>query len=202
MLMFGKMSVGVRAIASGPTIRMSSASTTNVYGRRSAIRTIHIGQSIILTSRRETGCNLLSPCAALAEATQTSRRPWGPAQRTRGLHCAAMPSFLSRLPLFAGLSPADCAQLEPRMRRRDFAPQAVIVREGTAADAAFFILSGRVAVRRKDPETRRRVPARRARPGSDVRRDGAAHEEAAHRVGRRARADDVRRARRALTSRR
>ena len=41
--MFGKMSVGVRAIVSGPTIRISSASTTNVYGRLSATRTIHIG---------------------------------------------------------------------------------------------------------------------------------------------------------------
>src|ERR1700730_17177139 len=47
MLMLGKMSVGVRAIVSGPTMRMSRARTTNVYGRRSAIRTIHIGQLIL-----------------------------------------------------------------------------------------------------------------------------------------------------------
>src|SRR2546425_4215437 len=64
-----------------------------------------------------------------------------------------MESFLSRLPLFAGLSPADAAQLEQRMPRRDFAPQAVIVREGTAADAAFVVLTGLVAVRRKDPDS-------------------------------------------------
>src|SRR5258708_27531893 len=35
----GKMSVGVRSAASGPIIRRSSASTTKVYGRLSAIRT-------------------------------------------------------------------------------------------------------------------------------------------------------------------
>jgi type IV pilus assembly protein PilB len=64
-----------------------------------------------------------------------------------------MPSFLSGLPLFAGLTPADCAQLEQRMPRREFAPQTVIVREGTAADAAFVVLSGLVAVRRRDPES-------------------------------------------------
>src|SRR5258708_38278109 len=46
--MFGKISVGVRMIVSGPTIRSSKASTTNVYGRRSASRTIHM-------ERREVG---------------------------------------------------------------------------------------------------------------------------------------------------
>ncbi len=39
------------------------------------------------------------------------------------------------------------------MPRREFPPQAMIVREGTAADAAFVVLAGRVAVRRKDPES-------------------------------------------------
>ena len=40
MRMFGKMSVGVRMIESTPKIRMSNASTMNVYGRRRAIFTI------------------------------------------------------------------------------------------------------------------------------------------------------------------
>ena len=62
-----------------------------------------------------------------------------------------MASFLERVSLFAGLPPADCAQLEQRMPRREFAPQTVILREGTPADAAFVVLSGLVAVRRKDP---------------------------------------------------
>src|SRR5262245_30317517 len=60
---------------------------------------------------------------------------------------------LHRLPLFSALTPEDCARLEQRMRVREFLPQAVIVREGSADDSAFFILSGRVAVRRKDADT-------------------------------------------------
>src|SRR5262245_32692333 len=39
------------------------------------------------------------------------------------------------------------------MGRREYLPQAVIVGQGSADDSAFFILSGRVAVRRKDSET-------------------------------------------------
>ena len=69
-----------------------------------------------------------------------------------GYTAAAMTSFLSRIPLFAGLSAADAAQLEARMPRREYAPQTAIVREGQAADTAFIVLSGLVAVRRKDPE--------------------------------------------------
>jgi type IV pilus assembly protein PilB len=59
-------------------------------------------------------------------------------------------SSLSDLPLFSGLAPTDCAAIEGRMRKRDYAPQSVIVREGTPGDAAFVILSGLVAVRRRD----------------------------------------------------
>ena len=39
------------------------------------------------------------------------------------------------------------------MRRREFAPRAVIVREGSTDDSAFLVLSGRVAVRRNDPDS-------------------------------------------------
>src|SRR6201990_618276 len=42
MLMFGKMSVGVRSADTVPKIRVSTAMTTNVYGRRKASRTIPI----------------------------------------------------------------------------------------------------------------------------------------------------------------
>src|SRR5881394_2764293 len=61
-----------------------------------------------------------------------------------------MDSILSRIPLFADLPAAAAAQLETRMKRRDFLPQVEIVREGGAGDAAFFVLSGLVAVRRRD----------------------------------------------------
>src|SRR5712671_2827360 len=40
MLMLGKMSVGVRNAEAVPKIRISTAMTTNVYGRRKASRTI------------------------------------------------------------------------------------------------------------------------------------------------------------------
>ncbi len=62
-------------------------------------------------------------------------------------------SSLSELPLFAGLRATECAAIESRMRRRDYAPQTVIVREGTPGDTAFVILSGLVAVRRRDPDS-------------------------------------------------
>ena len=64
-----------------------------------------------------------------------------------------MTSTLSDMPIFAGLSPAECAEFEHRMRRLDYAPQSAIVREGGAGDAAYLILSGLVAVRRKDPDS-------------------------------------------------
>jgi type IV pilus assembly protein PilB len=62
-------------------------------------------------------------------------------------------SLLGRLPLFADVAADALARLEHRMRRREFAPRSVIVREGSADGSAFIILSGRVAVRRRDPES-------------------------------------------------
>src|ERR1700681_3141959 len=40
--MFGKMSVGIVTIDRSPSTAISSATTTNVYGRRRASRTIHM----------------------------------------------------------------------------------------------------------------------------------------------------------------
>jgi type IV pilus assembly protein PilB len=61
--------------------------------------------------------------------------------------------FLHTLPLFAGLTADECRELERRMTHRDFPPQSTIIREGGPGNAAFFILSGVVAVRRKDPNS-------------------------------------------------
>lgn len=63
------------------------------------------------------------------------------------------PAFLHQVPFFSGLSPEACALLETHTRRRDYVPQSVIVREGSTDGAAYVILSGRVAVRRRDPDS-------------------------------------------------
>ena len=60
---------------------------------------------------------------------------------------------IGELPLFAGLSAAERQDIESRMQRREFAPQQTIVREAGPGDAAFLIVSGLVAVRRKDPDS-------------------------------------------------
>ena len=66
-----------------------------------------------------------------------------------------MPSAvsLSDLPFFSGFSQTEIAELESRMRRREYAPQQTIVREGGPGDAAFLVVSGLVGVRRKDPDS-------------------------------------------------
>ena len=66
---------------------------------------------------------------------------------------ASNPMDLHRLALFSGLSAEDLGRLETRLTRREFPPQAIIVREGSGDEAAYVILSGRVAVRRKDPDS-------------------------------------------------
>jgi signal-transduction protein with cAMP-binding, CBS, and nucleotidyltransferase domain len=46
---------------------------------------------------------------------------------------------LRTLPLFSGLSPDALAQVESRLKRREYAPQTVIVREGGPGDAMFIV---------------------------------------------------------------
>jgi type IV pilus assembly protein PilB len=61
--------------------------------------------------------------------------------------------FLQRIKLFSALSIEDCQQVVKRMKRRDFPPNQVIVREGAPGNSMFFITSGLVEVRKKDPNT-------------------------------------------------
>src|SRR6267143_2071626 len=67
MLMFGKMSVGVRSADAVPKIRISTAMTTNVYGRRKASRTIpiipfsHVKRNVVAGAADPWGC--LNQCS-------------------------------------------------------------------------------------------------------------------------------------------
>jgi type IV pilus assembly protein PilB len=64
-----------------------------------------------------------------------------------------MTAVLADIPIFTGLSAAECAEFSQRMQRRDYIPHSTIVREGAAGDAAYVVLSGLVSVRRKDPDS-------------------------------------------------
>src|SRR5882724_6756376 len=90
MLMLGKMSTGVRAIAKGPTIKMSRASTTNVYGRRSAIRTIHIDSTILTPGPGD----VATACHATAAAKIVG---WNQAARARESWRAREPPRLAAM---------------------------------------------------------------------------------------------------------
>jgi len=61
--------------------------------------------------------------------------------------------FLQRIKLFSALSVEECIQVVKRMKRRDFPPNQIIVREGAAGNSMFFITAGVVEVRKKDPNT-------------------------------------------------
>ena len=61
--------------------------------------------------------------------------------------------FLQRIKLFSALSVDDCQQVVKRMKRRDFLPNQLIVREGAPGSSMFFITAGLVEIRKKDPHT-------------------------------------------------
>src|SRR6266446_1403225 len=61
--------------------------------------------------------------------------------------------FLQRIKVVSGLSVLECTEVVKRMKRRDFPPNQVIVREGAPGNSMFFITSGLVEVRKKDSAT-------------------------------------------------
>jgi type IV pilus assembly protein PilB len=61
--------------------------------------------------------------------------------------------FLQRIKLFSALKSEECQQVIKRMKRRDFPPNQIIVREGAPGNSMFFITAGLVEVRKKDPHT-------------------------------------------------
>src|SRR4051794_39145736 len=66
---------------------------------------------------------------------------------------AAPQHFLQRIKLFSGLGIDECQEVVKRMKRRDFPPNQIIVREGAPGNSMFFITAGLVEVRKKDPNT-------------------------------------------------
>ncbi len=61
--------------------------------------------------------------------------------------------FLQRVKLFSGLKVQECEEVLGRMKRRDFPPNQVIVREGAAGSSMFIVTAGQVEVRKKDPHS-------------------------------------------------
>jgi len=61
--------------------------------------------------------------------------------------------FLQRIQLFSLLSWEDCDAVVKKLKRREIPPGNVVVREGQAGNSMFFITSGKVEVRKKDPNT-------------------------------------------------
>lgn len=97
----------------------------------------------------------LAPAPASAsETTSSSFTTAVRAAVTGAAGAAEQPQhFLQRIKLFSALSVEDCQQVVKRMKRRDFPPNQVIVREGAPGNSMFFITAGLVEIRKKDPNT-------------------------------------------------
>src|SRR6201996_6983792 len=75
MRMSGKISVGVRSAARGPRISSRSASTTNVYGRLSAIRTSAIISQVFPMPAQQRGLALCRANSVLrADLPETKKK--------------------------------------------------------------------------------------------------------------------------------
>jgi type IV pilus assembly protein PilB len=61
--------------------------------------------------------------------------------------------YLQKIRMFSALSYEECLMMESRLKPREFAPFQTIVKEGGPGDSMFFINSGGVEVRRRDPNT-------------------------------------------------
>jgi type IV pilus assembly protein PilB len=82
------------------------------------------------------------PVAPQAEKAATVPEPLPP--RTH---------YLQKIDLFSALSYEECLLVESKLRRREFPPNMVVVKEGGPGDSMFFINGGSVEVRKKDPNT-------------------------------------------------
>src|SRR4051812_42495920 len=86
-------------------------------------------------------------------ASSTSNIPAATGSAGAPAAAGAPEHFLQRIKLFSGLSILECSEVVKRMKRRDFPPNQIIVREGAPGSSMFFITAGQVEVRKKDPNT-------------------------------------------------
>jgi type IV pilus assembly protein PilB len=89
----------------------------------------------------------------MAHAVHSSGAAAAMAPAQPAAHGAEPQHFLQRIKLFSALSAHECQEVVKRMKRRDFPPQMIIVREGQPGSSMFFMTSGLVEVRKKDPNT-------------------------------------------------
>ncbi len=61
--------------------------------------------------------------------------------------------YLQKIDLFSNLTHEECVAVERKLKRREFPPNQVVMKEGGPGDSMFFINSGQVEVRKKDPNT-------------------------------------------------
>jgi type IV pilus assembly protein PilB len=61
--------------------------------------------------------------------------------------------YLQKIRLFSGLPYDECRVIESHLRTQEFPPQQTIVPEGGPGDAMYFITSGAVEVRKRDPNS-------------------------------------------------
>jgi len=61
--------------------------------------------------------------------------------------------YLQQIKLFSALSYEECLMVESRLKPREFAPFQIVVKEGGPGDSMFFVHTGAVEVRKKDPNT-------------------------------------------------
>src|SRR3954462_4056618 len=83
----------------------------------------------------------------------TSPAPGAPDSAAPAVAAPDAQHFLQRIKLFSGLSILECSEVVKRMKRRDFPPNQIIVREGAPGNSMFFITSGQIEVRKKDVTT-------------------------------------------------
>ncbi len=91
------------------------------------------------------------PSASASESKPQSTPP--PAPASPEARPPVRPHHLQKIQLFSTLGYDECRLVEDRLKRREYAPMQVIVKEAGPGDAMYVIHSGAVEVRKRDPNT-------------------------------------------------